>query len=43
VATRYLHSHNSMIERSDINSTVDLLVRALTQLDAHTMAEISQF
>jgi endoglucanase len=43
VATRYLHSHNSMIERSDIDWTVDLLVKALTQLDARTVAEISRF
>jgi endoglucanase len=43
VATRYLHSHNSMIERSDIDRTVDLLVKALTQLDARTVAEISRF
>jgi putative aminopeptidase FrvX len=43
VATRYLHSHNSMIERSDIDSTVDLLVKVLTRLDAGTVAEISRF
>jgi len=43
VATRYLHSHNSMIERSDIDSTVDLLVKVLTRLDARTVAEISRF
>jgi len=29
VATRYLHSHNSMIERSDLDRAVDLLVRIL--------------
>lgn len=43
VATRYLHSHNSMIDRSDIESAVALLVKALTQLDTRTVAEISRF
>jgi putative aminopeptidase FrvX len=43
VATRYLHSHNSMIERSDLDHAVDLLVQILTRLDARTVAEISRF
>jgi len=43
VAARYLHSHNSMIERSDLEHAVDLLVRILPGLDAKTVAEISRF
>jgi len=43
VATRYLHSHNSMIERGDLDRAVDLLVKILPRLDARTVAEISRF
>jgi putative aminopeptidase FrvX len=43
VATRYLHSHNSMIQRSDLDRTIDLLLKALVQLDARKVAEISAF
>jgi len=43
VAARYLHSHNSMIERRDLDRTVDLLVNLLPLLDAKTVAEISRF
>ncbi len=43
VATRYLHSHNSVIERSDLDRTIDLLVKVLAQLDARKVAEISAF
>jgi putative aminopeptidase FrvX len=43
VATRYLHSHNSMIERGDLDRAVDLLVKVLPRLDANTVAEISRF
>jgi len=43
VATRYLHSHNSMIERSDLERAVDLLVKILPDLDAKTVAKISRF
>lgn len=43
VATRYLHSHNSVIDRSDLDRTIDLLVKVLTQLDARKVAEISAF
>lgn len=43
VATRYLHSHNSVIDRSDIDRTIDFLVKALAKLDAHKVAEISAF
>jgi endoglucanase len=43
VATRYLHSHNSVIERSDLDRTIDLLVKVLAELDARKVAEISSF
>jgi endoglucanase len=43
VATRYLHSHNSMIERRDLDRAVDLLVKILPLLNAQTVAEISRF
>ena len=43
VATRYLHSHNSIIERRDLDRAVDLLVALLPLLDAKTVTEISRF
>lgn len=43
VATRYLHSHNSMIQRSDLDQAVSLLLKVLPLLDARTVKEISQF
>jgi putative aminopeptidase FrvX len=43
VATRYLHSHNSVIERSDLDRSIDFLMKLLIQLDARKMAEISAF
>jgi len=43
VATRYLHSHNSVIERSDLDRAIDLLVKVLPQLDARTVAGIAAF
>lgn len=43
VATRYLHSHNSEIERSDLDQTIDLLVKVLGQLDARKVKEIGAF
>lgn len=43
VATRYLHSHNSVIERTDLDRAIDLLMKALVQLDARKVAEISAF
>jgi endoglucanase len=43
VAARYLHSHNSLIERRDLDHAVDLLVNLLPLLDAKTVAELSRF
>ena len=43
VATRYLHTHNSVIDRADLDRSVDLLVRILSRLDSKTVEEISRF
>jgi putative aminopeptidase FrvX len=43
VATRYLHSHNSEIDRADLERAVDLLVKVLSLLDAKAVADISRF
>ena len=43
VATRYLHSHNSMIERRDLDQAASLLLKVPSILDAHKVKEISQF
>jgi endoglucanase len=43
VATRYLHSHNSMIERRDLDQAISLLLKVLSVLDAHNVNEISHF
>jgi putative aminopeptidase FrvX len=43
VATRYLHSHNSMIQRSDLDQAITLLMKVLPQLNAATVKEISRF
>jgi putative aminopeptidase FrvX len=43
VATRYLHSHNSVVDRSDLDRSIELLLKALVQLDAHKVGEISAF
>jgi putative aminopeptidase FrvX len=43
VATRYLHTHNSVIDRADLDRSVDLLVRILSRLDSQAVEEISRF
>jgi len=43
VATRYLHSHNSEIDRADLDRAVDLLVKTLNLLDAKAVTGISRF
>jgi putative aminopeptidase FrvX len=43
VATRYLHTHNSVIERADVDQAIDVLVKILSRLDAKTVDEISRF
>ena len=43
VATRYLHTHNSVIDRADLNQAIDLLVGILARLDSKTVNDISRF
>ena len=41
VASRYIHSHNSVIDRRDYEMTVRLLVAVVKQLDAKTVAGLA--
>ncbi len=43
VPTRYLHSHTGVIQRSDFDGAVDLLLAVLTRLDAAMVRELSAF
>src|ERR1051326_8833240 len=43
VPARYTHTHNGIIDRSDFDRTVDLLVAMLQKLDAATVARIKSF
>jgi putative aminopeptidase FrvX len=43
VPVRYLHTHNGVMDRSDLDRTIDLMVKVLPLLDARTVAEISRF
>jgi putative aminopeptidase FrvX len=43
VPTRYLHTHTSMIDRSDFDRAVELLVTVLMQLDEKAIAELATF
>ena len=43
VPARYTHTHNGIIDRSDFDRTVDLLVAMLKKLDATTVAGIKKF
>lgn len=43
VPTRYLHGHTGIIQRSDFDQTVELLLAVLRRLDAATVAEVSSF
>ena len=43
VPTRYLHSHTGIIQRSDFDQAVDLLIAVLTRLDAATVERRSSF
>lgn len=43
VATRYLHSHNSMIQRSDLDQALTLLLKVLPLLNSANAKEISHF
>ena len=43
VPTRYLHSHTGIIQRSDFDQAVALLIHALARLDQATVDRISAF
>ncbi len=43
VPTRYLHSHSGIIQRSDFDQAVDLLIAVLTRLDQTTVELLSTF
>jgi endoglucanase len=43
VPTRYLHAHTGIIQRSDFDQAVQLLIEVLTRLDAETVAELASF
>ena len=41
VATRYIHSHNSILDRRDFEQTVKLLVAVVRRLDRKTVASLA--
>lgn len=43
VPTRYLHGHTGVIQRSDFDGAVALLIQVLTRLDAKTVAQLASF
>ena len=43
VPTRYLHSHTGVIQRSDFDGAVALLIAVLERLDAETVEQLSGF
>ena len=43
VPTRYLHSHNGLISRSDFDQAVDLVTAVVQRLDAETVSRIKAF
>lgn len=43
VPARYLHTHSGIIQRSDFDQAVDLLIEVLRRLDAATVADLSGF
>ncbi len=43
VPTRYLHGHTGIIQRSDFDQAVELLLQSLLRLDADTVTELSSF
>jgi endoglucanase len=43
VPTRYLHGHTGLIQRSDFDRAVALLIQVLTRLDAARVAQITSF
>jgi len=43
VPTRYLHGHTGVIQRTDFDRAVELLLQVLTRLDGKTVAQLSSF
>lgn len=43
VPTRYLHGHTGIIQRSDFDQAVELLIQVLTRLDAATVERLASF
>ncbi|HSG06817.1 MAG TPA: M42 family metallopeptidase [Longimicrobiales bacterium] len=43
VPTRYLHGHTGIIQRSDFDQAVELLIQVLKRLDRETVAGVSSF
>jgi len=43
VPTRYLHGHTGIIQRSDFDGAVELLIQVLTRLDAARVAALASF
>jgi len=43
IPTRYTHAHDGMIDRSDFDRTVDLMVALVQKLDAATVAQLRDF
>ena len=43
VPTRYLHAHTGIIQRSDFDQTVELLIQVLRRLDRETVGEVGSF
>lgn len=43
VPTRYLHGHTGIIQRTDFDRAVELLIQVLLRLDAESVEELSSF
>lgn len=43
VPTRYLHAHTGIIQRSDFDGAVELLIEVLRRLDQETVRELASF
>lgn len=43
VPTRYLHGHTGIIQRSDFDQAVELLIQVLMRLDAKTVSQLASF
>ncbi len=43
VPTRYLHAHTGIVQRSDFDGAVELLIQVLRRLDRETVEELASF